>query len=214
MIAPTDITGLVLAGGRGSRMGGADKGLLPLAGRPLAWHALERLRPQVGPLEISANRHLDAYQALGVPVWPDALAFEGPLAGLLAGLTACKTDWLLAVPCDAPFFPADLALRLTAGLEAAPTPAGQGCRSSHVAQALQPQPLFCLLHRSLRDELARFVEAGGRRAQDWARQAQAVRVDFDRPDVDARAFLNLNRPADLAAAEADLARAAQGPHHR
>src|SRR3954467_2445754 len=103
------ITGLVLAGGRGSRMGGVDKGLQLHLGEPLARHALDRIAPQVGPRMISANRNLDAYRAMGVPVWPDAVSdYAGPLAGLLAGLQHADTPWLVTVPCDSPDFPDDL----------------------------------------------------------------------------------------------------------
>ncbi len=215
MIAARDITGLVLSGGQGTRMEGADKGLLPLSGRPLASHALERLRPQVGSLAVSANRNLEAYRALGVPVWPDPgtglAAFPGPLGGMLAGLSACPTAWLMVVPCDAPFFPQDGVARLAAGIT------GQASGSAKMAVAwgrgahgpaadsgslrLHPQPVFCLLHRDLKEALARFLAEGGQRAGDWARRAGAVRVDFDRPGVDDHAFLNLNQPADFQAAE-------------
>ena len=101
-----DITGLVLAGGRGSRMGGVDKGLQTHHGMPLAQHALLRLGTQVGELMINANRNLGAYESMGVPVWPDASAdYPGPLAGLLAGLERCETPYLVSVPCDTPNFP-------------------------------------------------------------------------------------------------------------
>jgi molybdopterin-guanine dinucleotide biosynthesis protein A len=108
-----DITGLILAGGRGSRMGGVDKGLQNHQGLPLALHALLRLQPQVGSLMINANRNLAAYEAMGVPVWPDAESdFPGPLAGFLVGLERCETSWLVTVPCDTPGFPLDLVQRL------------------------------------------------------------------------------------------------------
>src|SRR5947209_14549865 len=118
MIARDDITGLVLAGGRGSRMGGVDKGLQPHRGMPLAMQALLRLAPQVGALMINANRNLGAYESMGVPVWPDALPdYAGPLAGFLAGLERCETPYLVTVPCDSPLFPPDLVERLLAALE-------------------------------------------------------------------------------------------------
>src|SRR3954468_21586075 len=108
-----DITGVILAGGRGSRMGGVDKGLQNFNGMPLALHTLMRLQPQVGHVLINANRNLGAYESFGVPVWPDVLAdFAGPLAGFLAGLENCETPWLVTVPCDTPLFPADLVERL------------------------------------------------------------------------------------------------------
>ncbi|GAO22237.1 molybdopterin-guanine dinucleotide biosynthesis protein A [Alicycliphilus sp. B1] len=107
MIDTHDITGLILAGGRGSRMGGVDKGLQNFRGMPLALHALMRLSPQVGSVMINANRNLSAYESFGMPVWPDGLAdYAGPLAGFLCGLERCETPWLLTVPCDTPLFPA------------------------------------------------------------------------------------------------------------
>ncbi len=195
MILASQITGLVLAGGRGLRMGGADKGLLPWAGTTLVGQALARLAPQVDHLAISANRHLEDYQALGVPVWTDAQAFEGPLGGMLAGFGRCQTPWLLCVPCDAPFFPLDLAARLAGAAGVGP---GQSRMAVAWAQrgdgeAAQPQPVFCLMHSSLRERLREFLAGGGRRAGEWARQADAARVDFD-----AEGFRNLNTPEDLA----------------
>src|SRR6476661_9914986 len=108
-----DVTGLILAGGRGSRMGGVDKGLQNFRGMPLALQTLMRLQPQVSDVLVNANRNLAAYEALGVPVWPDALPdFAGPLAGFLTGLERCETPWLATVPCDTPLFPPDLVARL------------------------------------------------------------------------------------------------------
>ena len=103
------VTGLILAGGRGSRMGGVDKGLQNFRGLPLAMHAMLRLAPQVGEVMINANRNLGAYESFGAPVWPDALPdFAGPLAGFLAGLERCETPYMVTVPCDTPLFPSDL----------------------------------------------------------------------------------------------------------
>src|SRR3954447_11955988 len=114
-----DIAGLILAGGRGSRMGGVDKGLQSHRGMPLAMHAVLRLAPQIGELMINANRNLGAYEALGVPVWPDSLPdYAGPLAGFLTGLERCETPYLVTVPCDTPQFPEDLVARLAAALVA------------------------------------------------------------------------------------------------
>src|SRR3954462_7081273 len=113
MIDKEDITGIVLAGGRGSRMGGVDKGLQNFRGMPLALHTLLRLGPRVGEAMVNANRNLAAYESFGVPVWPDASAdYAGPLAGFLVGLERCETPYLLTVPCDTPLFPFDLAARL------------------------------------------------------------------------------------------------------
>ena len=116
--ARRDVTGLILAGGRGSRMGGVDKGLQPYAGRALAAHAVERLQPQVARLMINANRNLDSYRLLCADVWPDELCgYPGPLAGMLAGLAHCTTELMATVPCDAPHFPDDLVARLAGGLQ-------------------------------------------------------------------------------------------------
>ena len=157
MIDTPHITGLVLAGGRGTRMGGVDKGLQPFRGVPLAQHALERLAPQVGALMLNANRHLDLYTALGAPwgapVWPDGLAdYAGPLAGFLTGLEHCGTPWLLTVPCDTPLFPHHLAARLAAaaardGSDMAMAMAPQDDGAGGVR--MRPQPVFSLLRVSL-----------------------------------------------------------------
>ncbi|MBP6404319.1 MAG: molybdenum cofactor guanylyltransferase MobA [Proteobacteria bacterium] len=192
-----DITGLVLAGGRGLRMGGVDKGLQEFNGTPLALHALQRLRPQVGSVLINANRHHDAYRAWGVPVLADASAdFAGPMAGVLAGLQHCTTPWLLAVPCDAPWFPLDLASRLAAA--AAREGAQAAVAQDRDAQG-QPrlQPVFCLVHVSLRESLQAWLDGGGRRARDWLQGQHTATQMFDGPG-DAQAFFNANTPQDLA----------------
>ena len=188
MAAPTArerITGLVLAGGLGRRMGGADKGRLPWRGRPLAAHAIERLAPQVGALAISANRNTDAYAAFGVPVLADTLPGAlGPLAGVLAGMRHAATPWLAVVPCDAPRFPADLVARLAAGRGDAPLA---------YARAGRTHPVFCLVPTALADALERSLVAGDRRVERWLQASGGVAVDFD----DAAAFANLNTPENL-----------------
>lgn len=185
----TALAGLVLAGGEGRRMGGVDKGLQPWRGQPLAWHALQALRPQVGRLLVSANRHLDAYAAFGVPVLPDppGLAFAGPLAGMLAGLQALPDGgWLLTLPCDSPQPPADLAARLR---EAA-APHGLA-----FAQATREHPTHALLHARLRAPLAAYLQQGGRAVLRWMREHPHGIARFD----DEAAFANLNHLADLQA---------------
>lgn len=197
-IAHTDITGLVLAGGRGTRMGGIDKGLQSWHGRPLAQHALERLRPQVGPLLLSANRHHDRYAAWGVPVLADSRAdFPGPLAGLATGLAACTTPWLLAVPCDAPLFPADLAARLAQAAHGAGADIAIA-RAPDARGALQNQPVFCLLRPSLLRNLLSFLEQGGHKMGLWCTQQHAAHADFGRPSDDPQAFANANTLDELA----------------
>ncbi len=197
------LTGLVLAGGRGVRMGGVDKGLQMLHGEPLTLHVLKRLAPQTGPLLISANRHADRYAELAAPfgatVVSDTLpGFPGPLAGLLAGLRAAQTDFVLSAPCDSPNLPDDLAERLVEALEAnhadiatVTTREANGEVSMH--------PVVALLRASLADDLAAFLEAGERKVRAWYARHTAAEVAF----ADGRAFYNVNSLQELA----DLERA-------
>ena len=194
MINPrNEISGLVLAGGRGTRMGGVDKGLQAHLGVPLAQHALQRLRPQVGALMLNANRNLEAYRAMGVPVWPDELAdFPGPLAGMLAGLEHCGTPYLATVPCDTPNFPSDLVARLAVGL--AGSDADMATAYTRAGKELHAQPVFCLMKVSLSDSLRAFIESGERKTGLFAAQHYSVKVVFD----DAAAFANANTLGELA----------------
>ena len=192
MIERSDITGLVLAGGRGSRMGGVDKGLQNHHGVPLALHALLRLAPQVGHAMINANRNLAAYEAMGVPVWPDALPdFAGPLAGFLVGLEHCETPYLATLPCDSPLFPGDLVERLAAALEDAGVEIAMACTLADGVP--QVQPVFCLLKATLLESLVRFTHTGGRKIDRWTAQHVCVSVPFG----DERAFFNANTLAQL-----------------
>lgn len=192
MIDRSEITGLILAGGRGSRMGGVDKGLQNHLGMPLAMHALLRLAPQVAQVMINANRNLGAYESMGVPVWPDALPdFAGPLAGFLAGLEHCETPYLLTVPCDSPMFPDDLAACLGRALQA--HDAEIAVASSREGDALRVQPVFCLMKTTLMESLVRFTQEGQRKIDRWTALHRCVEVPFD----DARAFFNANTLAEL-----------------
>ena len=192
IIARNDITGMILAGGRGSRMGGVDKGLQPYRGRTLAAHALERLRPQVGALMVIANRNLERYRALGVPVWSDETpGYAGPLAGMLTGLSHCETALLATVPCDTPNFPLDLVARLTRGLQE--NDADIAVAYTRSGEEFFPQPVFCLMKTSLRGELAAFIAAGELRTGAFARGRRNARVVFDQ---DAE-FFNINTLAEL-----------------
>lgn len=202
MIEPSQITGLVLAGGRGSRMGGVDKGLQPYRGVPLALATLLRLQAQVGSTMINANRNLGAYESFGVPVWPDVLPdYAGPLAGFLTGLERCETPYLVSVPCDTPAFPDDLVERLARGLQAEDAelamPRTPPDPSADAGDAPQLQPVFCLMRAGLLESLVRFTQDGGRKIDRWSAQHRCAVVDFP----DARAFFNANTLAELKALE-------------
>jgi molybdopterin-guanine dinucleotide biosynthesis protein A len=206
-IDASEITGLVLAGGRGSRMGGIDKGLQNFNGTPLAMHALMRLHMQVGEVMVNANRNLSAYESFGAPVWPDVLAdYAGPLAGFLTGLERCETPYLLTVPCDTPLFPLDLASRLGEALladdaEIAMVSAPEIAAEADGASALRPQPVFCLLRATLLESLVRFTQDGGRKIDKWTAQHRTVLVPFDRPGDAPDAFFNANTLIELHALE-------------
>jgi molybdopterin-guanine dinucleotide biosynthesis protein A len=192
MIDPRDVTGLVLAGGRGSRMGGVDKGLQPYLGMPLALHALLRLSPQVGEVMINANRNLGAYESLGAPVWPDVLPdYPGPLAGFLTGLERCATPYLATVPCDSPLFPEDLVARLAARLDA--DDAEIAIAATREGGELRLQPVFCLMRTTVLESLVRFTTAGRRKIDAWTATLREIAVEFD----DAPSFVNANTLAEL-----------------
>ncbi|NIC40334.1 molybdenum cofactor guanylyltransferase MobA [Aquabacterium sp. A08] len=202
-MAVTNVTGLVLAGGRGTRMGGVDKGLQNHQGTPLALHALLRLQLQQGQrlagAMVNANRNLAAYEAFGVPVWPDSLdGYAGPLAGFLTGLEHCNTSYLLTVPCDCPLYPLDLLERLAQALEQHGAEIAMAAAPEGGA-GLRPQPVFCLLRVDLLESLVRYTQAGGRKIDAWTAQHATVLVPFDQPGDDPRAFCNANTPQELRA---------------
>ena len=224
MIPLTEITGLILAGGRGSRMGGVDKGLQNFNGIPLALHTLLRLQMQSGgPLAqvmINANRNLAAYEAFGASVWPDVLAdYAGPLAGFLTGLERCESRYLVTTPCDTPLFPLDLVARLAQAMDAADADiamvAAPESEASDVTKApkvpnaavaqgqprVRPQPVFCLLRVELLESLAQFTHNGGRKIDAWTAQHTVALVPFDLPGDDPRAFFNANTLAELQSLE-------------
>jgi len=186
------VTGLVLAGGQGTRMGSVDKGLVLLQGRPLVKHVIERFAPQVDELLINANRNIEQYQALGHPVIRDRIeGFAGPLAGLHAGLAHAEHPLVASVPCDSPFLPFDLVSRLRDALEA-------GRKDLAVARTgRQPHPVFALVRREVEPHLARFLATGGRKIDAWYASLATVEVAFD---DQAEAFRNINTAAELAAA--------------
>jgi molybdopterin-guanine dinucleotide biosynthesis protein A len=192
VIARDEITGLILAGGRGARMGGVDKGLQNHLGTPLALHALLRLAPQVGEVMINANRNLGAYESMGVPVWPDSLPdYAGPLAGFLTGLERCETPYLVSVPCDSPRFPLDLVARLAAALES--QNAEIALAATRDGDAIQVHPVFCLMKSSLMESLVRFTHDGQRKIDRWTALHRCAEVLFD----NAAAFANANTAAEL-----------------
>jgi molybdopterin-guanine dinucleotide biosynthesis protein A len=199
------ITGLILAGGRGSRMGGSDKGLQNFHGLPLALQTLMRLQLQSLPLQevlINANRNLAAYESLGVPVWPDSIdGFAGPLAGFQTGLERCETPLMLTVPCDTPLFPLDLVERLAAALDA--QDADLAMAAAHEPDgAVRTQPVFCLLKTDLLESLVKFTQAGGRKIDAWTAQHRCAIVPFDLPGDSPHAFANANTLAELQQLEA------------
>ena len=193
------ITAVILAGGRGSRMGGVDKGLQTFNGVPLALHTLLRLSPQVGNIMINANRNLAAYEAFGVHVWPDTTTlgdYAGPLAGFMTGLAHCKTPYMMTVPCDTPLFPHDLVRRLadaliTSGADFAVASAPEEDGHSRA------QPVFCLMGVHLLESLHRFTQGGGRKIDAWTAQHQVVHVSFNLATDDPQAFFNANTLAEL-----------------
>ena len=186
------ITGILLAGGQGRRMGGVDKGLVELDRAPMVAHVLARLAPQVGAVLINANQNLDRYRALGPPVVPDAVGgFAGPLAGLHAGLTRASGELVVTVPCDSPFLPLDLVARLRAALER------EGAQLAVAKTFDQPHPVFALVRRDVLPNLAAFLAAGGRKIDAWYASLRVVEVPFD---DEAEAFRNINTADELAAA--------------
>lgn len=205
MIHTNEITGLVLAGGRGSRMGGLDKGLQNFNGTPLALHTVLRLQMQegslIGELMLNANRNLSAYEAFGAPVWPDTLSdFAGPLAGFMTGLERCETPYLLTAPCDTPLFPLDLAQRLAKAFDDEGTEIAMAAALEEDGQ-LRPQPVFCLMRVELLESLVAFTQSGGRKIDTWTAQHKTAIVPFNQPGDDPRAFHNTNTLAELHAME-------------
>jgi len=193
-ISPEHITGLVLAGGRGARMGHVDKGLQLFRGKPLAAHVIERLSGQTGVLAINANRHQSDYAAFNLPVWPDLLPdFPGPLAGLHSGLTHCSTDYLAAAPCDSPLLPRDLVARLAAAL------IEQRADAAIAVTGEQRHPVFCLLKKTLLPSLTAYLQQDGRKMERWFAAIHTAEVRFD----DEAAFSNINTLQELRQLESE-----------
>jgi molybdenum cofactor guanylyltransferase len=188
------VTGVILAGGQGRRMGGVDKGLKLLRGRPLVAWVLERFAPQVDEILINANQNLDQYGTLGCRVIPDEIGgFAGPLAGLQRGLSEASHPLVATVPCDSPFLPADLVGRLRTALD-------RERAQLAVARTFdQPHPVFCLCRRDLLAHLTAFLQSGGRKIDAWYASLKTVEVPFD---DEAQGFSNINTPDELASFEA------------
>ncbi len=193
MISPDQITGLILAGGRAQRMGGIDKGLIPFHGKPLIESAIARLKSQVGPILINANRNITKYATYGYPVIVDETPdFSGPLAGFSAGLKVCKTPYLLTTPCDSPLLPMDLGRKLAAEM-------GRGdfqlvyASSNEADGKVWAQPVFCLMRASLLESLEAFLQKGDLKIDHWFKELHSSTVVFD----DVQAFANVNTPEEL-----------------
>ena len=184
------VTGLILAGGKGSRMGGVDKGLQAFRGKRLVDHVYERLAPQVGGIIINANQNQEAYRTLGVRVVSDAIGgFAGPLAGFHAGLSVSKRPLLASVPCDSPFLPEDLIERLYARIDET------GAELAVAKTGDQPHPVFSLMRRGVLDHLSDFLKEGGRKIDAWYATLNVVEVPFD---DETQAFSNFNTLEELA----------------
>lgn len=186
-----NITALILAGGKGSRFDGQDKGLIKLNNISLVQHLIERIQPQVSRIIISANRNIKNYERFNFAVYPDDIAnYAGPLAGILKALQNCPTEWLLSVPTDCPFIPHQLALRLSKNIK------DHKIAIPYDGEYLQPT--FALMHNSLAPSLEQFLQQGQRKTRVWMKQQDHVIVDFsDQPE----AFININSQTDLENAE-------------
>ena len=192
----TNISGVILAGGHGSRLGGEDKGLIDVNGRPMISYCIERFAPQVSTLFINVNRNLTAYRELGFPVITDQIAdFAGPLAGIAAALSSCKTSYLATAPCDSPFLPTDLVERLASPLQDSQAAVSVAINSG------RPQPVFAVIATQLYESLYDYLTSGGRKIMTWYRQQAIVEVNFGSDDLP---FANINSPDDLVAATKQL----------
>ena len=185
----TKITGLILAGGRGSRMGSVDKGLQFFKGKPMVAHVLTRIQPQVDEILINANRSIEDYEKFGFQVIPDAIdGFAGPLAGLHIGMTHAAHPLVATVPCDSPFLPLDLISRLVLAMQ-------KSNADLAVAKTFdQPHPVFCLVKTSLAPHLQAFLESGQRKIDKWTNTLKIVEVQFDDEEA---AFSNINTIDEL-----------------
>jgi molybdopterin-guanine dinucleotide biosynthesis protein A len=188
-----EVTGLVLAGGQGSRMGGVDKGLQPFRGKPMVAHVIERLAPQVDAILVNANRNVEDYARFGHRVVADEIAgFAGPLAGFERGLAHAATPLVATVPCDSPFLPRDLVARLREALEA------RGAQLAVAKTGDQAHPVFTLMRRDVHGSLRDFLASGQRKIDRWYASLAVAEVAFD---DEAGAFVNINTREELAGLE-------------
>ena len=193
MISPEQITGLILAGGRAQRMGGIDKGLIPFNGKPLIESAITRLKSQVGPILINANRNVTKYASYGFPVIMDETPdFSGPLAGFAAGLKICTTPYLLTTPCDSPLLPSDLGIKLATEMIRDDFQLVYAS-SKEVDGKIWAQPVFCLMRTDLQESLNTFLQKGDLKIDRWFKELRSSTVVFD----DVQVFANVNTPEEL-----------------
>ena len=183
------ITGIILAGGMARRMGGKDKGLIEVAGKPLVEHAIAALRPQVNSLIINTNRNLDRYRIYGLPMVVDSISgYHGPLTGMASCMCVVDSDLMVTVPCDSPNLPSDLVQRMYNGLVAKQAEISVAHDGDYI------QPVFALMHTGLLDSLLEFLNRGERKISKWYDQHKVATVDFsDKPE----AFININTPDDI-----------------
>ena len=192
MITQQEITGLILAGGRGMRMGGVDKGLQTLQGKPMILHVIQRLQPQVDRIMINANQNLDRYREFNFPVCADEKNdYAGPLAGMQAGLIHCETAYMLTAPCDTPMLPTDLVTQLATALEKSTADIAVANTKQH--DRIQRQPVFCLMKKTVLTDLTAALERGVRKVDLWLAEKNVVDVVFDNET----AFANINTLEEL-----------------
>jgi molybdenum cofactor guanylyltransferase len=178
------VTAVILAGGRGRRMGGEDKGLIELNGKPLVAHVIDAIQPQVGSILINANRNQERYEKFAYPVFSDSLLnYQGPLAGFIAAMQTLETEDMLTLPCDGPLVPADLVERLYKARQAA----GAEIAVAHDGKRLQP--VYALIPKRLAESLQRYLDGGDRKIDLWYAQHRVAHADFS--DIP-RTFININ----------------------
>lgn len=198
MNSPLNVTAIILAGGRAQRMGGIDKGLIKLRGRPMVEHIIEALRTQVDTILINANRNLDEYSKLGFKVIKDEIDdFQGPLAGIASGLSHSETDYIVTAPCDGPFLAPDYVSRLYH------TARENDANISVAFDGERLQPVYAMIKKSLLPSLLAYLRAGDRKIDLWYQQESFVQVDFSSSP---KIFTNINTPEELQLNEAFLAK--------